>query len=150
MFNPPEGDITLRFMGDDQGSEGSAARWTARAVIDSGNRVSYTEVPVSDGEGEVTITMSGTEDNLYLVVAVSSPRWNEGETFNYQYQFDAPEGAGTSGGSGGDSTGAAPSGPTAYQPSDKGGGCSHSPSRSIGWTVLLLALLVRGRQDGGR
>ena len=118
-------------------------------MVDSGNRVSYSTIPVSDGEGELTLTMTGTEDNLYMVVAVSSPQWNEGETFNYQYQFDAPAYGGSASGGGGDTTGAAPSGPTAYQPRDKGGGCSHSPASSMGWSVLLLALLVRGRQDGG-
>lgn len=149
MFSPSEGDLTLRFKGEAEGSDGSPSVWTARAVVDSGSRVSYTDVPLSEGEGEVTLSMSGTEDDVYLVVAVSSPRWNEGETFNYQYQFDAPAyGSGSAGGGGGESSGAASSGPTAYQPKEKGGGCSHGPPRSMGLAVLILALLVRSRQDG--
>jgi len=151
MFNPPEGEITLRFKGDAEGSEGSASRWTVRTVVDSGNRVTYQDVPVDDGEGEMSVEMTGTEDNLYMIIAVSSPRWNEGETFSYSYQFDAPDSGGSSGGSGEDNTGAAaPSGPTAYQPRDKGGGCSHAPGAPLGWAALFLALLVRSRQDGGR
>ena len=150
MFSPREGDTTLRFKGEATGSDGSTSLWTVRAVVDSGSRVSYTDMPISDGEGELTLSMTGTEENLYMVVAASSPRWNEGETFNYQYQFDAPASSSGSSGGGGDSTGAAPSGPTAYQPRDKGGGCTHSPGNPAGWGVLALGLLVRRRQDGRR
>ncbi len=146
MFSPPEGEITLRFNGDAAGSDGSAATWSVRAVIETDSRVSYLDLPVTAGEGEVTVDASGTEENIYMVITVSSPAWNEGETFDYAYQFEA---AGGATGSGGSSTGAAPStGPIAYQPREKGGSCSHVP-RSLGlWSLGLLGLLALRRQNG--
>jgi hypothetical protein len=158
MYNPPEGEITLRFKGESRGSfegnPGSEARWTVRTVLDSGNRLSYADLPVEEGEGELTISTSGTEDDLYLVIAVSSPSWNEGETFNYQYQFDASEttggGSSSGGGSSGTGTPDVDGGMRAYQPREKGGGCSQVPGAAgSAWGVMMLGLLIRRRQDRG-
>ena len=106
------------------------------------------------GEGELTISTVGTEDDLYLVIAVSSPSWNEGETFNYQYQFDASKttggGSSSGGGGSGGGTSSVNTGPRAYQPREKGGGCSQAPGATgSAWGVLMLGLLIRRRQHRG-
>ena len=144
MNRPKEGTVVIRFQGDELGDDGSVASWRLRVVTERPSGPVYTEVALTDGRSEVEIEVEGTEHALYLVASVTSPAWNEGETFDYRYQMDAGVVS-----SGGPPVPLASAG--AYQPYVKGsrGGCSglpYSGDRAAWfWMAVLVGLCARSR-----
>ena len=147
MNRPGKGTVTVRFEGDETGGSGSEASWQVRVVREMSSRAEYETVFLDeDGTGEADIEVKGTEDALYLVASVTSPAWNEGETFNYQYQIDAKD---TDGGSGGDGPGPQDDDPLpsggSYQPYSKAdSGCSAAPLDSRDRSLILLFVALAG------
>jgi len=94
MARPKAGKLNVAFRGEDKGIDGSVATWRIRVVSEEWGSVDYHIVDVPDLTGEASIELEGTERAVYLVVTVTSPAWNEGETFDYQYQFDVTPGPG--------------------------------------------------------
>ncbi len=146
MKSPPEGELTIRFRGDEAGSAGSSATWAVRVVRQLSQRVEYHSMELSESEGTLVLDLLGTERAIYLVPSVTSPAWNQGENFDYQYQFDA--GSTDSGGDGG----TAPGWPSVPKAIDSGDdepvGCQCASGRPPGgvW-VLLIPLLAAARRD---
>jgi hypothetical protein len=91
LRSPADRDLIVRFEGDETGSEGSAARYQVRLVRDYGDAFEYTPVALDGTTGELDAGSVGDEGSLYLVVAAFSDGWNEGETFDYQFQLDMGE-----------------------------------------------------------
>jgi len=146
LYNPPEGDVIFRFEGDSVGSDDSEAGWQVRVVTETPSRVRYATMEVEDYAGELELETVGTEENLYLVVAAISPRWNEGETFGYRYEVEVD--SVSSGQTENDGAGA--SGTQAFNPGEKGGGCSVQPASTPGfmrWLGLAALLGFRRRTE---
>ena len=152
MNRPEAGHVIVRFEGEPAGLEGSASSWRLRVVREMSTRTEYEDVALVDGVGEATIDIEGTELALYLVASVTSPAWNEGETFDYRYQLDAGEvtGGGGNGGSTDPGGNAGATGGGSYQPYSKAeGGCSGLPYRR-GSAPVLWFLAVVGLLSGRR
>jgi hypothetical protein len=138
LNRPGAGALNVAFRGDAEGVDGSAATWRVRVVAEQWGSVDYHTVQVLDVTGEATIELKGTERAVYLVVTVTSPAWNEGETFDYRYQFDviAAPGQGDDGG-GRELTQLDGDEPR------KGCGCTVSESPSGVWLLFLVGLVRR-------
>ncbi len=143
LVRPKAGTLNVAFRGDGEGIEGSAATWRIRVVQEQWGSVDYHTVEVSEFTGEATIELQGTERAVYLVVTVTSPAWNEGETFDYQYQFDVTPVPGTENEGGGREL--ARSG---AQEMKKGCGCAVRKSPSGIWILVVFGLgLIRRQQN---
>jgi hypothetical protein len=148
MRSPEEGEVTIRFRGDEAGTAGSLSAWSVRVVRELSQRVEYYTMDVLDGEGELTVDLLGTERAVYLVASVTSPAWNEGESFDYEYQLDPGEGSASSGG--GSNSGMPPV-PAAVSAEDVEVGCQCGlgTTRGLGW-ALLVPLIVAFRRRAGQ
>lgn len=144
LNSPHEGSVTARFRGDSAGSEGSESTWNVRVVRESSGRAEYTAMPIDGGVGEVTVDTLGVDRAVYLVVSVTSPRWDARETFDYDYQLSVQSNEDGDGVVGGIDVDAIPSAIKRVAP-PAGCQCSTTASQPWGWALasLLLALVRR-------
>lgn len=156
LEDPPAGSLVIGFRGDAEGSDGSEARWGAILVEETTREVTYTELALEDGEGEATLSLDGSEQNVYLAVAATPEEARDDETFGWSYKVSWGE-EGTETGETedtGEETGETGeiAGGDSDEPAETGGGtlvpktgcaCSSAPTRSPWAAVIALALSAR-------
>lgn len=141
LEDPREGRLSVGFLGDEAGSEGSAASFGVTVVVETDGAPRYTEVALEGGAGRVAVDVPAEARAVYLAVAAWADALTDGETFGWSYDIyweDPVEGGET----------ADPGKDTSDPVKDGGGtcGCASADARSLPWAALGLALYgVRAR-----
>jgi hypothetical protein len=140
LKSPESRELTVRFEGDESGSEGSTARYQVRLVREYGTSRAYELVELDGTSGELSVGKVGTEAALYLAVSAFADHWNEGESFAYRYQLDMGEvdqpGVDTSNG------GSMPQALHVANDEEGGCACAQGASPAGGWLAGLGLMLV--------
>jgi len=138
LSSPVDRDLVVRFQGEAEGSEGSAARYQVRLVQEFGSTITYTPVELEGTSGVLDAGRVGDEVALYLVVAAFSDAWNKGETFAYKFQLDMGEVIVAE-----DDDPMPEAGPTGiYADNDKACGCATAAPQRLYWGVWILGLFL--------
>ena len=81
-------NYTFTFRGESEGSEGAAAHFEARLVVMASIETKYIDVPMQTSiSGEVSIILSATDSELYLVVAAVPENFTGNQTYNYEVEI---------------------------------------------------------------
>jgi len=148
MSAPHAGDLTVGFMGDQEGDSGSPAEWGVTVIQVTDDERVYQTVPIADGSGELTLEGVGAEDVIYLMVSVWTGDHREGEAFAWSYMMNLATTADTG-------LFVAP----IQDDDDEGGGWGKAacgcasveegrPVYGMGWVLMMLAMLWSRRQPG--
>jgi len=135
LVAPEEGNLTVELEGATVGSHGSAANLGATLVRDLGAGREYVTMELVDNAGVIELPGVGAETSIWLVVAASSDRAIEGETFDYRYRMEVHAPAPPP-------NPIAPSEPSRYYDQ---GGCRTTPG-SVWLAPALVFLVLRRRR----
>ena len=130
------GELTIRFEGNAEGSEGSASGWEVHAIRDWGAEVELNRLDLVDGSGSVVLSEVGDEDAILLVVAALPEQSREDETFGWSYAFDLVRDDADQGGG-------------SFDDGASGGwSCGVGASAGLGWLAGLWAAARRRGRAG--
>ena len=88
LASPDDGDLTVRFDGDAEGSRGSDAAFGLTAVRVSGDTVEYTPLLLGGTTGELVVPDVGGLDAVHIVVGAWSDTLRWSEFFDYRIELE--------------------------------------------------------------